>query len=128
MTHFRPNGTISNKGFKRGWYKEYWCDSSWELAFIIYNLEHNIKFERNEKGFNYILANKEKRFYPDFIINDEFIEIKGYKSEMTDAKIKSFPKELKLKVLYKDDMQLYLNYVIEKYGQDFWKLLSNKKS
>ena len=38
---------------KKGWYKGYWCDSSWELALVIYNLEHNIKFERN-KLFDFI--------------------------------------------------------------------------
>ena len=25
---------------KHGWYKEYWCDSSWELAYVIYNLDY----------------------------------------------------------------------------------------
>lgn len=46
---YRKNG---GKGI-RGWYKGYWCDSSWELAYVIYNLEHNIHFIRNTKGFNY---------------------------------------------------------------------------
>ena len=46
---YRRNG---GKGI-RGWYKGYWCDSSWELAYVIYNLEHNIHFIRNTKGFNY---------------------------------------------------------------------------
>ena len=31
---------------KQGSYKGYWCDSSWELAFVIYHLEHDIKFKK----------------------------------------------------------------------------------
>jgi len=27
---------------KWGWYKGFWCDSSYELAYVIYNLDHNI--------------------------------------------------------------------------------------
>ena len=125
MSHFRPNKNL--KGFKHGWYKGYWCDSSWELAFIMYNLDHNIKFERNEQGFNYWYNGNYKRFYPDFIIDSEYIEIKGYSSKMTDAKIQWFPKDLILKVYYKDDMDVYLKYAIETYGMDFWKLLTDEE-
>lgn len=32
---------------KRGWYKGYYCDSSWELAWVIYNLDHGNQFKRN---------------------------------------------------------------------------------
>ena len=27
---------------KKGWYKGFWCDSSWELAWVIYQIEHDI--------------------------------------------------------------------------------------
>jgi len=30
---------------KAGFYKGYHCMSSWELAYVIYNLEHNVSFE-----------------------------------------------------------------------------------
>lgn len=123
MTNFRPGKNL--KGFKHGWYKGYWCDSSWELAFIMYNLDHNIKFERNEQGFNYWYDGNFRRFYPDFIIDGEYIEIKGYSSEVTNAKIQWFPKDLVLKVYYKEEMNLYLKYAIETYGIDFWKLLTD---
>ena len=55
---------------KKGWYKGYWCDSSWELAFVIYNLEHGIKFERNKQGFEYVFENKTYKYYPDFILGN----------------------------------------------------------
>lgn len=103
---------------KSGWYKGYWCDSSWELAYVIYNLEHNIKFERNKKGFEYIYENQTHKYYPDFILEDgTYIEIKNFKSNITDAKIFYFKN--KIKILYKNEIKLYLDYVITKYGKNF---------
>lgn len=32
---------------KKGWYKGFFCDSSWGLAYIIYCLDHNIDIKRN---------------------------------------------------------------------------------
>lgn len=61
---------------KRGTYKGYYCDSSWELAFVIYNLEHEIEFTRNRKKFKYLFEGKEHYYMPDFVINGSFVEIK----------------------------------------------------
>jgi len=106
----------SSRG-KSGWYKGFWCDSSYELAYLIYCLDNNIKIERNKKGFKYTLKNKDHLFYPDFIVNGEYVEIKNYRSEMTDSKIESFPYDIE--VYYKEEMYKYLSYVIEKYGKNF---------
>jgi len=105
---------------KKGWYKGYWCDSSWELAWVIYNIDHEITFERNKQGFEYEYNNKKYKYYPDFIIGDTYYEIKGYVNEKTKYKLSNFPN--KLIVLYKDDMKKYLDYVKQKYGNDFIKL------
>ena len=102
--------------------KGYYCDSSWELAFVIYNLEHNIKFERNKKRFAYIFENETHNYIPDWIVNGEYVEIKGYWSERWQAKLDQFPKEEKLTVLTKKEIKPYLDYVIESYGKDFIKL------
>ena len=110
---------------KSGWYKNIWCDSSWELAFAIYHLDHDIFFERNKEKFEYTYLNKTHNYIPDFKIDDIYVEIKGrrnFKSldDKNKSKIEQF--DCKLKVLYHDDMQIYLNYCIEKYGSDFTKL------
>ena len=110
---------------KKGWYKGYWCDSSWELAWVIYNLEHNINFERNHEGFEYIYKGKKRKYYPDFIINEIYYEIKGRRcyEEMDNEnkeKIKQFKKELK--VLYTKDMKPYLTYTKTQYGINFTNL------
>lgn len=110
----------SSRG-KSGWYKGYWCDSSYELAYVIYNLDHNIPFDRNTEGFDYFYSEKKRKFYPDFISNQEYVEIKNFRSKETDAKIKYFP--YKIKVIYKEDIHKeIIPYVTRKYGKDYIKL------
>lgn len=100
-------------------YKGFYCDSSWELAFVIYNLEHNIKFERNKRKFNYTFEGQNKTYLPDFIVDCAYVEIKGYWNTQWQAKLDQFPSEEKLIVLTKKDMKMYFDYVIDKYGKDF---------
>ena len=119
------NGTLKPaKGVGRGkggWYKGYWCDSSYELAFVIYNLEHNIYFERNTEGFEYEFENKKHSYFPDYIMEDgNYVEIKGYETEQTKAKHKNFPH--KLTILKLNDIKYIINYVQNKYGKDYIKL------
>lgn len=104
---------------KHGVYKGYKCDSSWELAYVIYNIEHGITFERNSERFRYQVNDKWHYYIPDFICDGKYIEIKGYINEMWKAKVEQFPKDKTLVVLYEDDMKPYLEYVVNKYGKDF---------
>ena len=107
---------------KGGWYKGIYCDSSYELAWIIYNIDHNINFERNKKGFKYNYNKKNYMYYPDFYLieTNEYIETKGYKTNKDEAKWKYFPH--KIKILYKNDLQEIFNYVKDKYGKNFIEL------
>ena len=115
-------GSVRN--YKSGWYHSIHCDSSWELAFIIYNEEHGNKIERYKEIRHYILEGKEYEYHPDFIVNDKDIyEIKGIKSKNSEAK-QLYNKDIKF--LYKDNMKLYLDYVINKYGQNFIDLYDKK--
>lgn len=107
----------SVKNYKSGWYKGIHCDSSWELAFVIWNIEHNHKIERCKIYRTYIEDDITKKYYPDFLVDNEKIyEIKGIRSKNSELKHK-FNNDITF--LYKDEMQLYLNYVIEKYGYNF---------
>lgn len=105
---------------KKGWYKGYWCDSSWELAWVVYNIDHGIKFERNFESFKYNFQGKEHNYYPDFKIDDTFFEIKGYITEQSVSKLESFKNKIEL--IDKNKIKPFLKYVIEKYGKDFIKL------
>ena len=56
---------------KHGWYKGIWCDSSWELAWVIFHLEHGIRFERNKDRFEYYWQGKIHKYLPDFKMGNE---------------------------------------------------------
>jgi len=107
---------------KKGWYKGFFCDSSWELAFIIYCLDHNISIERNKEKRSYIFEGKRKSYIPDFIVNGNLVEIKGYKTKQWKCKIDANPD---VKVYYEKDLKDIFHYVELTYGKDFIKLYEN---
>jgi hypothetical protein len=111
---------------KKGWYKGYWCDSSWELAWVIYQLEHGIEFSRNEEQFKYVYGNVVRHYIPDFKILDTYIEIKGYDNDQWQNKLSQFPH--KLQILYEDDMKPMLEYAYTKYGKHFIELYEESKT
>jgi hypothetical protein len=112
---YKPGSGIG----KKGWYKGYWCDSSWELAYVIYCLEHNICIVRNLEHREYMWNNKVTHYIPDFIVQGELQEIKGYSSPQWEAKLEANPD---VKVLYGPDLVHVFKYVKGKYGKDFIKL------
>lgn len=105
---------------KSGWYKGYYCGSSYELAWVIYNIDHKIEFKRNTEGFDYIFEGESYKYYPDFIKGDVYYEIKGFKREKDNAKFKYFPH--KLKVLFKKELREIFEYVKNTYGNNFIEL------
>jgi len=115
----------SGRGHK-GWFKGYFCDSSWELAFVIYNIDHKISFERNTKFFHYTFEGSCRRFLPDFVVNGRYVEIKGYVSEQFKAKLKDFPDEID--VLTKQEMSHIIDYVVGKYGRNFIELYDGRST
>ena len=79
----------------------------WEVAFAEWCDANNIPWKRCKRSFKYIFDGKERRYTPDFYLIDseEFIEIKGYQKEKDVAKWSQFPKDLKLKVYFGDDLK-----------------------
>lgn len=51
------NPETTHTHYHRGYYDNIWCDSSWELAFVVYCKEHNMSIERNKQSFEYIFNN-----------------------------------------------------------------------
>ena len=130
-------------------------DSSSEIAYYIYLVDHSIKFEyQPSKSFEYIYANKKHFYIPDFFLIDEnqYVELKGphfftkngtmfcpYRdSDMTDedylhlnelfeAKHQCMLKN-NVKIIRTDslEMQKIMNYIAEKYGKDYLKQFRNK--
>lgn len=116
-------GYRKGAGFgKNGWYKGIYCDSSWELAFVLYHKDKKLKIERCKEYRKYLFNGIEHIYNPDFLTDNGVIEIKGYKTEQWAAKEKQNPD---VKVLYKDEIQFYLDYAVQNYGSDFLKLYDN---
>lgn len=59
---------------------------------------------------------------PDWKVDDTYVEIKGFWSSQWQAKLNQFPKTEKLKIIGKNEIKPYLEYVVNKYGKDFIKL------
>jgi hypothetical protein len=114
-----PNGGGLRKGSgngKHGSYKGYYCDSTYELVYVIYNIDHNIRFKRNHTYYNYTYNGKEKKYYPDFVLEDNsLVEIKGYYTDEVKAKLDSV-KDRPIKILYKDDLKYAFDYVSNNYA------------
>ena len=115
---YRRNG---GRG-KKGWYFGVWCDSSWELAWVIYAKDQNINFIRNTKKFRYEFDGKSRNYIPDFYLVDEnmYVEVKGYSSQQFEAKKRDFPH--KLQVLEREEMKPIIQFVEQRYGKDFVRL------
>lgn len=98
---------------KSGYYKGHFCGSTYELAYTIYNLDHDIPFERNTKGFPYEYKGKIHNYYPDYITPNGYVEIKGYWSELVDLKLSSVKEPIQ--ILYEKDLQYAFDYVSKTY-------------
>ena len=83
-------------------------------------MEHDIKIERNYKGYKYIYHGKNHTYYPDFRVNGILTEIKNYRSELTNEKLKSVDE--RIDIIYTDTIKPYLKYVRNKYGNNFVEL------
>lgn len=102
---------------KCGWYKGFYCGSSWELAYLIWCLDHNTTVQRCNETFDYIFEGRKRLYMPDFKIDDTYVEIKGFMTKQVEEKIKQFPK--KLLILSREDLSHVFDYVMNKYGKDF---------
>lgn len=121
MGGYVPN---SIKKHKHGNYLGIHCDSSWELAFLVYCLEHNIPIKRCEEKRVYLFNGNKKNYFPDFVINnDQVVEIKGYDDSFSKLKREQNKDVL---FLFKRDLKEMISYVEKKYGKNFWEILYDK--
>lgn len=113
---------------KSGYYKGIYCGSTYELCWVIYNLDHNINFTR----FPGRLEKNGIVYYPDFLLSDKktIIETKGYENQTSVDKKTQVAESYgyTVKVLRKDDLQYAFDYVEKTYGtKKFYELYDNYK-
>lgn len=109
-------GLRKNSGIgKSGWYDGVFLNSTYELAYWIYCKDHNIEIARCNKSFKYIDpdSGKTRTYYPDFEVEKEIIEIKGYKRKIDQIKASS----CNAKILYESDLKDVFKYIENKTGK-----------
>ena len=101
------NGTWHTSLAKRMHYTYKGVDlhGKWELKYAQWLDNREIKWIRCKQTFEYIIENKAHRYMPDFYLpeTDEYIEIKGYKTNKDIAKWSQFPH--KLTVLMRSELR-----------------------
>lgn len=103
-----------------GTYKGYECDSSWELAYVIYNIDNNVKFQRNTEFFLYTFNGSIHKYFPDFVLEDgTFVEVKGITTDRDIAKWRDFPKEKSLLIIDEKAIRPYIEYCVKVYGKNY---------
>ncbi len=115
-------------------------DSSWELAYYIWLKDHNIDFEyQPNTPFEYIIDNIKHLYYPDFLINEQYIEIKGkqffnekhelinpYNNTKDYAKYECMIKN-NVKIISDEEIKPILDYINKKYGKNYLKQFKYEK-
>lgn len=110
-------------------------DSSWEVAFWIYNMDHGVEITRPKTSFEYYVHGKLRHDYPDFEIDGVFYELKGdqffdengvmrnpydeTQNDVYEAK-QACMKDHGVVVLRKADIMQCHQYVKETYGANFF--------
>lgn len=127
MSTIGNNNLFRYGNYKFGTYKGYECDSSWELAFVMFCLDNNINIIRNKTVcFSYLFNDRPHLYFPDYIINNDcFVEIKNYISKQFQSKLDSFPNNVKLIIISKNEIKKYIKYAKETYGNNFTELYDN---
>lgn len=121
-----------------------------EVAYYIWLSDNNITFTyQPDLSFEYIFDDKRCKYFPDFKVEDEIIEIKGdqffkedgimfcpfRKKSWSDDEYEKMCRKYEakhqcmlnnnVKILRKNDYQTYIDYVNDKYGKKFLRSLKN---
>lgn len=114
-------------------------DSSWELAFFIYHIDHGSKIQvhPSDKEFLYNYSGFVHRYYPDFKLDGKYVEIKG--SQFFNKDKFGNPYDSSKDLLYQakyqcmvdnsviiiTDCSKYLLYIKNTYGKDYLEQFRN---
>lgn len=116
-------------------------DSSWEVAYYIWLVDNHKQFIYHPNmPVTYVGDdNKEHKYYPDFLVEGQFIEIKGdqffnelnepydwYKKKFWWEKYNML-KDNKIRIIRQKEAQFYVKYVNEHYGKSALRKCKIKK-
>ncbi len=90
--HWKSGGYRKGSGrSKSGWYKGFYCNSTYELVFLIFHLEHGIPIQRCDLILDYEFQGRKREYHPDFIVEGRICEVKGYWTEQSKVKSDQHP-------------------------------------
>jgi len=143
VEYAQQNHEIQTRSKKRYTYKNITFDSSWELAYYIWLSDNKKQFEYHpNKFFEYSCNNKIHRYFPDFLVENNYIEIKGEQffkndemiypyhnnnnvyNELINAKYECM-KLNSIILIRKNEIRNILYYVQKTYGKDYLKSFKN---
>ena len=128
VTHYSQTKEFQSQRYKHFCYDGVFFDSSWELAVWVYCKDHDIAIEREPCSFDYEYEGKQHTYFPDFKINGKLVEVKGEhllkmlknsKENVNAAKYSCMCKN-NIEIWTKKEVQLYLDYVDQKYGCEIY--------
>ena len=138
VEHPMQDINIQNSIKKKYFYMGTNFDSSWELAFWIFNIDNGNSIKRCDKSFEYFYNNEKHTYTPDFEVNGKLYEIKGlqfFEAKDTSRKmINPFDRSqdelfeakhqcaLHNNVIFITDCKEYIDYVNNTYTKDFLNL------
>lgn len=111
---------------KTGYYKGIYCGSTYELCWLIYQLDHNLDVSR----FEGVLEFNDVKYIPDFLQDGKIIEIKGYERHESVEKKSAVAAHLgyDVIVLRKENLEHCFKWVRENYNVNkFYELYDNYK-
>lgn len=128
------NHEIQTKAHKSIVFNDINFDSSWELIYYLYLKAKNIKFEFHPKiKFSYSFKNEDHYYFPDFKIENDFIEIKGPHFFENGKMINPYDRsqdplyEAKHQCMIRNHVKIItnckneMNFILEFYGNEFIK-------
>ena len=135
-----------SKMHRKYYFNEQYFDSAPEIAYFIWLTDHQIDFQyQPSQPFTYKFNGKSYKYFVDFKVNDQFIEIKGdqffnddgilfcpyRKKTWTDKQYAKINERYAIKhkcmldnnviILRYKDYKPFLDYVSQKYGKDYLK-------
>lgn len=90
--------------------------STWELAYYIYCKDNNKQISRCTDRFKYKYNGKTHYYTPDYVVDGQYVEIKGREVEKDKVKYAAVRQSGKsIQVLYGTDIKPCIKYVLENY-------------
>lgn len=77
VEYYTQSLDFHKKKLSRYFYDGFIFDSSYELCFYKYCIDHNIQISRSDTFFEYEYNGKIHKYFPDFKVVNKYIEIKG---------------------------------------------------